>query len=113
MRHHAERYERAVRTLIDRHRLPWHALRLGARVAFGFDAEPPRSAELALPAIEAQARAQLHEAIWLFLANRGVLISGWDCTAIFCPLAEASDVDLLIDRVDEAVEALALSGRPS
>ncbi|HLI13769.1 MAG TPA: transaminase [Alphaproteobacteria bacterium] len=103
----AERYERAVRSLIRRHGLPWHAVRLGARVAFGFDAEPPRSAEQVLSEMETQARAQLHEAIWLFLANRGVLISGWDCTALFCPLTEESDVDLLIDRVEEAVQLLA------
>ena len=107
----AERYERAVRSLIERHRLPWHAIRLGARVAFGFDAEAPRSAEIVLTPLETQARAQLHEAIWLFLANRGVLISGWDCTSMFCPLTEASDVDLLIDLVEEAVSALVLKDR--
>jgi glutamate-1-semialdehyde 2,1-aminomutase len=107
MRGMAERYERAVGSIIERHGLPWHASRLGARVAFGFDARAPRSAEQALSAVEAEARAQTHEAIWFFLANRGVLISGWSPTAIFCPLTEDTDVDRLIDVLGEAVNELA------
>lgn len=103
----AGRYEQAVRSLIKRHGLPWHATRLGARVAFGFDPEAPRSLEETLSATEAEARSQVHEAIWLFLANRGVLISGWSCMAIFCPLSEESDVDLLIGLLTQAVDALA------
>lgn len=103
----AERFEHSVNSLIERYALPWHATRLGARVAFGFDRQAPRSAEQALSPIEAEARSQVHEAIWLFLANRGVLISGWSCTAIFCPLTEQSDVDLLIDLLTQAVSTLA------
>lgn len=109
----AERYEKAVRHLIGEHRLPWYVVRLGARSAFGFDPEPPRSGEHALTAMEAHARSQLHEAIWLFLANRGVLISGWNCTALFCPLTEGSDVDLLIRLLGEAVDELAARDRTS
>lgn len=111
MRNAAERYEQATASLIRELGLPWHAIRLGARVAFGFDAKPPRSAEQTLSAMEAQARLQLHEAIWLYLANHGVLISGWDCTALFCPLTEAADVDLLIRLVREAVTDLAMKHR--
>jgi glutamate-1-semialdehyde 2,1-aminomutase len=107
MRGMAERYEQAVETLIRELGLPWHTARLGARVAFGFDTEAPRSADQSVGAMEAQARAQLHEAIWLFLANRGVLISGWDCTSLFCPLTEEADVDLLIDLVRQSVKQLA------
>jgi glutamate-1-semialdehyde 2,1-aminomutase len=103
----ASRYEQALRSLIAQYRLPWHVIRLGARVAFGFDPEPPRTAEQVRYPKEADARSQLRRAIWHFLANRGVLINIWDCTSVFCPFAEDSDVDLHIDAVRGAIKELA------
>jgi glutamate-1-semialdehyde 2,1-aminomutase len=106
MRALASRFEQAVTSLIERHRLPWHVQRLGARVTFAFDPAMLHPLERPFSEIEAQARSQLHEALFLFLANRGVLISGWNCTAIFCPLAEETDVDLLIALLTQAVGSL-------
>ncbi|MGH7071212.1 MAG: hypothetical protein ACREFO_14540 [Acetobacteraceae bacterium] len=71
------------------------------------DPDAPQPLEQIVSATVAEARSQVHEAIWLFLANRGVLISGWSCMAIFCPLTEESDVDLLISLLTQAVDALA------
>jgi glutamate-1-semialdehyde 2,1-aminomutase len=102
----AARYEQAVRSLITQHKLPWHVIRLGARVAFGFDPKPPRTAEQVRYPKEADERSQLRRAVWHFLANRGVLINIWDCTSVFCPFVEDSDVDRHIDAVAAIVKEL-------
>ena len=106
MRRAARRYEEAVRSLIVQYSLPWHVVRLGGRVVFGFDPEAPRTVEQVLSVAEADTRWQLNRAIWHFLANRGVLINIWDCTSLFCPFNEDADVDLHIDTVDQAMRAL-------
>jgi glutamate-1-semialdehyde 2,1-aminomutase len=106
MRRAAGRYEEAVRSLIAQYGLPWHVIRLGARVAFGFDPQPPRTIEQVLYPKAADARAKLKRTFWHFLANRGVLINIWDCTSLFCPFVQDADVDLHIDGVARAIEEL-------
>lgn len=103
MRGHAQRYGDAIAALLDELRLPWHVARLGARVAFGAGTQLPRSGVSTLTGSETALQKLVHKALWFFLANRGVLFSGWDCTSLFCPLLKKRDVDLHIDLVQEAI----------
>jgi glutamate-1-semialdehyde 2,1-aminomutase len=103
----AIRYGEAVSRTIKRHDLPWHVTSLGARVAFGFDKAPPRSGASSLTEEQALVGRLIHRTLWFFLANRGVLFGGWDCTSLFCPLIEDSDVTLHIELIEEAVAQIA------
>ena len=80
---------------------------LGARVAFGFDETPPRSGTSFLTDGQVEARSLVHRTLWFFLANRGVLFGGWDCTSLFCPLLEDKDVTLHIEVIEEAIAQIA------
>ncbi|MET3927465.1 transaminase [Devosia sp. 2618] len=102
----ASRYADGVQAVISRLDLPWHVARLGARVAFWFDPAPPASGTISVSDAQAEARAKVHEAFWFFLANRGVLMSGWDCTSLFCPLLEEADVTAHLTLVEQAIEAV-------
>lgn len=103
----AARYGAALNRTIARRNLPWHVTILGARVAFGFDKSPPRSGASHLTAEEVWARSLVHRTLWFFLANRGVLFGGWDCTSLFCPLLEDKDVALHIELIEDAIAQIA------
>ncbi|MET3927475.1 transaminase [Devosia sp. 2618] len=102
----ATRYEQAIGGHISSRKLPWHVVRLGARVAFGFEPEIPRTVEQIDPPGQPEGRALINWAIWLHLANRGVLISPWNATSIFCPLLKEEDVQTHVDLIVEAMDKL-------
>ncbi|RBQ21050.1 aspartate aminotransferase family protein [Spongiactinospora rosea] len=84
----AERYAGDVAAVIERHGLPWHVGRLGARVSYAFMPEPPRNAGSLYP----KPGGSLRAALWLFLANRGIVLNGMSGAALFSPLSEEADV---------------------
>jgi glutamate-1-semialdehyde 2,1-aminomutase len=87
----AEAYERGVRGVVDDHDLPWHVARLGGRVALAFVPEPPQNGGQLGEAVNDH---RLRELLWLYLANRGVALAGYDGTAIFSPVTDEAAVEL-------------------
>ncbi|TCO61155.1 aminotransferase class III-fold pyridoxal phosphate-dependent enzyme [Actinocrispum wychmicini] len=85
----AERYEREVAAVIAQHGLPWHVGRLGGRVSYAFTPTPPRNAGQLYPRVGAAAR----DALWLYLANRGIVLNGMSGAALMSPMTDESDVE--------------------
>ncbi|WP_187412132.1 transaminase [Actinomadura syzygii] len=102
----AERYERDVAAVIDRHRLPWHVGRLGGRVSYAFTPVPPRNAGELYPRVG----SSLRDALWLYLANRGVVLNAMSGAALMSPMTDEADVELHGALFAEAIAALAVPG---
>ncbi|WP_433272280.1 transaminase [Actinosynnema sp. CS-041913] len=86
----ASRYQGDVESVIAHHDLPWHVGRLGGRVSYAFTPTPPRNAGEVYTGVGSGVRA----ALWLYLANRGVVLNGMSGAALFSPMTEESAVDL-------------------
>ncbi|WP_169806924.1 hypothetical protein [Actinomadura macra] len=86
----AERYARDVSAVIARHDLPWHVGRLGGRVSYAFTPVPPRNAGQLYPRVGSSVR----DALWLYLANRGIVLNGMSGAALMSPMTAESDVAL-------------------
>ncbi|MCB2255127.1 aspartate aminotransferase family protein [Pseudomonas chlororaphis] len=95
----AERLRDGVQTLIDKHRLPWHVTRIGARVEYLFMDHAPRNGGEAHHARHGLIEAYLH----LYLLNRGVLLTPFHNMALLCPAASSDDVDLHNRLLDECL----------
>lgn len=95
----AERLQRGVTDSIRRHGLPWHAVRIGARVETMFTADEPRDARDVRRTRDQPLEALLH----LYLMNRGVLITPFHNMMLCCPGTTAADVD----RHNEVFDAFA------
>lgn len=103
----AARLAAGLRTLIDRHGLPWSVTELGARCEFQFCTTPPQDGAAA----EAAFHDSLQMALHLYLINRGILITPFHNMTLCCPDTSAADVDRLLATLDEALsELLAIPG---
>jgi glutamate-1-semialdehyde 2,1-aminomutase len=91
-----------LQVIIDELRLPWHVVRVGARVEFVCAPGPLRNGT------EAQAAhaAQLEQAIHLALLNRGCLIAPFHNMMLACPATTADQVRLLQGAFREVVSSL-------
>jgi glutamate-1-semialdehyde 2,1-aminomutase len=98
-----ERFEDGVRSVIERHELPWHVVRLGCRVEYLFRPDRARNGH---EAFEGQ-DAELDPFIHLFLLNRGVLMTPFHNMALMSPATTAEDVDRHTEVFGEAAAALA------
>jgi glutamate-1-semialdehyde 2,1-aminomutase len=98
----AARLEAGLSAAIARLALPWHVVRVGARVEFICWPAPLRNgaeAELAhAPALEA--------AIHRGLVNRGVLIAPFHNMMLISPATEDAQIDRLIAAFSEVAAAL-------
>jgi len=103
----AGRFTRGVQEAIDRYRLPWHVVQLGARAEYGFLPEPPASGGES----HAGADPELEEYLHLFALNRGVLITPFHNMALMSPATETEDVDRHTEVFGEACERLAVGER--
>lgn len=95
----AERLRAGVEAIIDKHRLPWHVTRIGARVEYLFMQQAPRNGGEAHHARHGLIEAYLH----LFLLNRGVLLTPFHNMALLCPYASAEQVDLHNQLLDQCL----------
>jgi glutamate-1-semialdehyde 2,1-aminomutase len=85
----ADRFTAGVRTVLDRRRLPWNIVQLGARAEYRFCPEPPRSGGES----EAAADADLDQYMHLYMINRGVLMTPFHNMALMCPATTEADAD--------------------
>jgi len=98
----AERLARGLEASIERHELPWHVARVGARVEFVCDRGPLKNGSAAYSAHA----PWLEQAIHLALLNRGCLIAPFHNMMLTCQATTLSQVDLLIAAFDEVVSLL-------
>ena len=84
-----ERFAGGVSEVIERFKLPWCIVSLGARAEVRFCPEPPANGGTSAEAAD----DQLDELLHLYLANRGILITPFHNMALMCPATSAADVD--------------------
>lgn len=99
----AERLSAGLSGIIAAHALPWHVVRVGARVEFICAPGPLRNGSEA----EAAHAGPLEQAIHLALLNRGILIAPFHNMMLVCPATSMAQVDALIAAFDEVAGILA------
>jgi glutamate-1-semialdehyde 2,1-aminomutase len=93
---------------IARDRLPWHVVRIGARVEFICAPGPLRNGTEA----EAAHAPALERAMHLSLLNRGCLIAPFHNMMLVSPATSAAQVDALCLAFESAVASLTLPELP-
>lgn len=99
----AGRLEAGLRRSIEARRLPWHVVRVGARVEFICAPGPLRDGSEA----EAAHRPALEAAIHLALVNRGVLIAPFHNMMLISPATTTRQVERLIRAFSDVAAELA------
>ncbi|TAG24644.1 MAG: aminotransferase class III-fold pyridoxal phosphate-dependent enzyme, partial [Rhodobacterales bacterium] len=92
----AERLSHGLARVIDRHRAPWHTVRVGARVEFICAPGPLTNGSEAAHAHQPQVEAALHTG----LLNRGTLIAPFHNMMLISPATKKAQVDRLIASFD-------------
>jgi glutamate-1-semialdehyde 2,1-aminomutase len=85
----ATRFTTGVRSVLDRHRLPWTIVQLGARAEYRFCPDPPRTGGES----HAVADPQLDEYLHLYMINRGILMTPFHNMSLMCPATTDADAD--------------------
>jgi len=98
----AERLESGIDKVIRSKRLPWHVVRLGARVEYGFQPRPFRNGSEGRAAEDFQLDRLMH----LMALNRGILLTPFHYMALVSPVTTESDVDRYIEVFVECVNLL-------
>ena len=98
----AHHLEQGLARVIKRHRLPWHVVRVGARVEFICAPGPLNSGAEAALAHQPQVEAALH----LGLLNRGCLIAPFHNMMLVSPATKPRQIDRLIAAFDEILTLL-------
>ena len=98
----AKRLENGINEVITSRSLPWHAVRLGARVEYDFQPRPLRNGS------EGQAVQdyELDRLMHLMALNRGVLLTPFHYMALVCPETTEMDVDRYCEVFAECVDLL-------
>ena len=98
----AERLAHGLAKVIDRHKAPWHVVRVGARVEFICAPGPLKNGTEAGFAHQPQVEAALHTA----LLNRGSLIAPFHNMMLISPKTRKRQVDHLIAAFDSVLTEL-------
>jgi glutamate-1-semialdehyde 2,1-aminomutase len=93
METHAARLAEGLSQAVARYELPWHVVRVGARVEFVCAPGPLRNGSEAAAAHCSEIEAAIH----IGLVNRGCLIAPFHNMMLVCPATQADQVDRLID----------------
>jgi glutamate-1-semialdehyde 2,1-aminomutase len=100
----AERLANGINEVIKSRGLPWHVIRLGARVEYGysFQPQPPRNGS------EAQAGEdlELDRLMHLMALNRGILLTPFHYMALVSPETTENDVDRYNEVFAECVDLM-------
>lgn len=98
----AARLEKGLARVIARHGLPWHVVRVGARVEFICAPGPLKNGAEAAQAHQPQVERALH----LGLLNRGCLIAPFHNMMLVSPVTRKRQIDRLIAAFDEILTEL-------
>ncbi|HET9693961.1 MAG TPA: aspartate aminotransferase family protein [Steroidobacteraceae bacterium] len=91
-----------LRRAIEERRLPWHVVRVGARVEFVCAPGPLRNGTEA----DAAHAPALEQAVHLSLLNRGCLIAPFHNMMLVSPVTTKRQIDRLVDAFDEVLGLL-------
>ena len=97
-----ERFEEGVNRVIEAHELPWHAVRIGCRIEYKFQPDPPANGSEAAAAEDPELDRFMH----LHALNRGILMTPFHSMALMSPATSEADVDRHTAAFEEAVEDL-------
>ena len=93
----AKMLEKGISDVIGEYALPWHVVRVGARVEFMCTPERPRNGGEAARLIHRPVDQAVHH----YLLNRGVIITPFHNMMLICPASTEDHVELLVRRLDE------------
>jgi len=98
----AERLERGIADVIIKHGLPWHVVRVGARVEFMCCPNRPRNGGEAAKVIH----QPIDQAVHHYLLNRGIIITPFHNMMLICPSTTAAHVERLVTELDRCIAEL-------
>ena len=98
----AKKLEKGIADVIIKHSLPWHVVRVGARVEFMCCPTRPRNGGEAAKVIHRPIDVALHH----YLLNRGVIVTPFHNMMLICPATTEAHVEKLIDGLDRCVGEL-------
>ncbi|MGL5010176.1 MAG: aspartate aminotransferase family protein, partial [Paracoccaceae bacterium] len=98
----ANRLQAGLAAVVTRHALPWHVVRVGARVEFICAPGPLQNGSEAALAHQPQVEGVLHTA----LLNRGCLIAPFHNMMLVSPATKRRQADRLIAAFDEILTDL-------
>jgi glutamate-1-semialdehyde 2,1-aminomutase len=98
----AARLRAGLAKAIELHKLPWHVVRVGARVEFICAPGPLKSGAEAYAAHRPELEAALH----IGLLNRGSLIAPFHNMMLISPVTRKRQVDHLIDSFSSVIQEL-------
>jgi glutamate-1-semialdehyde 2,1-aminomutase len=98
----AARLAKGLSAAIEKHKAPWHVVRVGARVEFICAPGPLRNGTEAAAAHQPRVEAAVHTG----LLNRGSLIAPFHNMMLISPATKNRQIDRLIAAFDEVLTAL-------
>ena len=98
----AKKLEKGIADVIIKHGVPWHVVRVGARVEFMCCPDRPRNGGEAAKLIH----RPIDEAVHHYLLNRGVIITPFHNMMLICPSTTEAHVGMLIDGLDRCLTEL-------
>ena len=94
--------EQGLRSLFSKREIPWHVVRIGARLAWGYSPVPPRSARDTKIAADPELDKLLH----LFLLNRGLLATPFTNASLVSPAISEVEIAAHIECFELFVDAV-------
>jgi glutamate-1-semialdehyde 2,1-aminomutase len=98
----AKRFNEGIERTIHETGLPWHTVRLGARVEYRFGTKPPSNGAEAIATKDPLLNKYMH----LYTLNRSILLTPFHNMALMSPYTTRKDVDLHTHMFRESVEEL-------
>ncbi len=98
----AKELEKGIADVISTHSMPWHVVRVGARVEFMCCPTRPRNGGEASQLIH----RPIDQAIHHYLLNRGIIITPFHNMMLICPATTAAHVKQLVDGLDHCIGEL-------
>jgi glutamate-1-semialdehyde 2,1-aminomutase len=98
----AKKLEKGLVDVIQRHGLPWHVVRAGARVEFMCCYTPPRNGGEAARMIH----QPIDQAVHHHLLNRGIIMTPFHNMLLICPATTAAHVSRMIEALDHCLTEL-------
>jgi glutamate-1-semialdehyde 2,1-aminomutase len=98
----AKKLEKGIADVIIKHGVPWHVVRVGARVEFMCCPQRPRNGGEAAKVIH----QPIDQAVHHYLLNRGVVITPFHNMMLICPATTEAHVNTLIATLDRCAGEL-------
>lgn len=98
----AERFKEGIQKVIDESGVPWHVVRLGARIEYHNTPKMPRNGG----EYEASKDYELEKLMHLTALNRGILLTPFHNMALISPYTTKKDIDFHTNVFEECVREL-------